>query len=105
MAGASAASAATPGQDNARRKAAEYLSFEAFSRPGLIKQLKFEDFTAAQARYGVDANHVNWNVQAVKKAKSYLKFDAFSHSGLVKHLLFEGFTPAQANYGVRRTGL
>jgi hypothetical protein len=53
----------------------------------------------------VNANHVNWNVQAVKKAKSYLKIDSFSRSGLIHQLELKGFTPAQATYGVNRTGL
>jgi hypothetical protein len=105
LAVSSTAFAATPGQDNARKKAASYLQIESFSRTGLIKQLKFEGFTTTQAAYGVNANHVNWNVQAVKKAKSYLKITSFSRSGLIHQLEFEGFTPAQATYGVNRTGL
>jgi hypothetical protein len=99
------AQAATPGQDNARRKAASYLQFEAFSRSGLIRQLKYEGFTTAQATYGANAIHVNWNAQAAKKAKEYLKFDAFSRSGLIGQLKYEGFTTAQATYGVNRAGL
>lgn len=102
---ASTASAATPAQDNARKKAASYLQFEAFSRIGLIHQLKFEGFTTAQAVYGVRANNVNWSKQAVKKAKEYLEFDSFSRSGLLAQLKFEGFTISQATYGVNRTGL
>ena len=99
------ASAATPGQNNARKKAASYLQFESFSRTGLIAQLKFEGFTLAQATYGVQANKVNWSSQAVKKAKEYLDYDSFSRSGLLSQLEFEGFTVAQATYGVNRTGL
>jgi len=41
--------------DQAAKKAAEYLSFESFSRSGLIKQLEFEGFTQAQAEYGADS--------------------------------------------------
>src|SRR4051812_15408174 len=99
------AQAATPSQDNARRKAASYLQFEAFSPSGVISQLKYEGFTTAQATYGVNSIHVNWNAQAVKTAKEYLKFDAFSRSGLIAELKHEGFTTAQATYGVNRAGL
>jgi hypothetical protein len=102
---ASTASAATPGQDNARRKAASYLQFESFSRTGLIKQLKYEGFTTAQAVYGVTAMHANWSREAWLKAKEYLKFDSFSRSGLIAQLRYEGFTLGQATYGVTRTGL
>jgi hypothetical protein len=42
----------TVSQENAVEKAAGYLDYTAFSRSGLIKQLKFEGFTAAQATYG-----------------------------------------------------
>ena len=38
---------------NAVRMAKSYLSFQAFSRKGLIDQLKYEGFTHAQALYGV----------------------------------------------------
>jgi hypothetical protein len=99
------ASAATPGQDNARRKAASYLEYEAFSRSGLIHQLKFEGFTTAQAVYGVRANNVNWMKEAAAKAKEYLAYDSFSRPSLIAQLRFEGFTTAQATYGVSRTGL
>ena len=37
----------------AAAKAKEYLRLEAFSRSGLIAQLKYEGFTYAQALYGV----------------------------------------------------
>jgi hypothetical protein len=101
----SAASAATPGQNNARKKAVSYLEYEAFSRSGLIDQLKYEGFTTAQATYGVTVLHVNWNRQAMLKAKEYLDYDSFSRRGLLDQLEFEGFTVGQATYGVSRTGL
>ncbi len=36
------------------KSAEQYLEFSAFSRSGLIDQLKFEGFTTEQATYGVD---------------------------------------------------
>lgn len=45
----------TPSQRNAVRKANSYLSFQGFSRTGLIKQLEFEGFTTEQATYAVDS--------------------------------------------------
>ena len=92
-------------QFNARKKAASYLSFSAFSRTGLIDQLKYEGFSVADATYGVDAQNANWNQQAAKKAASYLSFSSFSHTSLLEQLLYEGFTQAQAEYGVSTTGL
>ena len=99
------ASDATPGQDNAKRAAENYLGSQAFSRSGLIKQLKYEGYSEADAIYGVDAVSPDWNEQAAKKAMQYLDGQAFSRSGLIEQLEYEGFTPAQAVYGVNQTGL
>lgn len=41
--------------EQAAKKAEDYLSFSSFSREGLIEQLKFEKFTDDQAEYGVKA--------------------------------------------------
>lgn len=95
----------TAGQENARRKAEEYLDMSAFSRTGLIKQLKFEGFSEKDAIYGVDAQNANWNAQAAAKAEEYLDMSSFSRSGLIEQLEYEGFTTAQATYGVNKVGL
>lgn len=92
-------------QINARRTAASYLSYSAFSRAGLIKQLEFEGFSNADATYGADAQNANWNAQAAKAAKSYLSYSGFSRSGLIDQLIFEGYTLEQATFGVDSTGL
>ena len=86
-------------QSNARKKAASYLSYSAFSRSGLIKQLEFEGFSNADASYGADAQNADWNKQAVKKASNYLSYSAFSRSGLIKQLEFEGFSNTEATFG------
>jgi hypothetical protein len=99
------APAETVSQQNARRKAAQYLKVSAFSRRGLIEQLEYEGFSESDATYGVDALNVDWNDQAAKKAAQYLEISAFSHDGLVEQLMYEGFTRAQAEYGVSTTGL
>jgi hypothetical protein len=90
----------TTGQKNAKKRAKSYLKIFAFSRSGLIDQLKFEGFTTAQAKYAVDSLKINWKKQSEKKAKSYLKSQAFSKSGLYDQLIYEGFTPSQAKFGV-----
>ncbi|XVU28441.1 Ltp family lipoprotein [Actinoplanes sp. CA-054009] len=95
----------TVSQENAVEKAADYLSSSAFSRSGLIKQLKFEGFSTKDATFGVDAQKTNWNEQAAKKAADYLSYSSFSRSGLIKQLKFEGFTTGQATYGVKKAGL
>ncbi|MGR0160702.1 Ltp family lipoprotein [Paenarthrobacter nitroguajacolicus] len=102
---AAKAAAGTVSQQNALRKANDYLNFSAFSLTGLIKQLEFEKYSTEDATWAVERVKVDWNEQAAKKAKNYLDFSSFSHSGLVDQLLFEGFTPEQAEYGVSKTGL
>jgi hypothetical protein len=92
-------------QHNARQEAANYLQTEAFSRSGLIDQLKFEGFSDADATYGTDAQGADWNAQAARMAKEYLNTMPFSHQELVDQLVFDGFTQAQAEYGVSTTGL
>jgi Host cell surface-exposed lipoprotein len=112
--------AARPGGDAARRDAdgrgagrelrAEerspggrgHLAYQAFSRKGLIEQLKYEGYSKAEAEYAVDAINVNWKEQAVKSAKDYLDYQSFSRSGLIEQLEYEGFTHAQAVYGVQK---
>jgi enterochelin esterase-like enzyme len=93
---------ATASQRNAVRAAESYLEYTAFSKKGLEKQLRFEGYSSAAARYGASHVHANWNQEAVKAAKSYLEYTSFSKSGLVEQLEFEGFTPSQAQYGVSR---
>ena len=102
--GVAVASKETTGQANARKSAKSYLSFMAFSRSGLIKQLEYEKYSTADATYGVDVQGADWNAQAVKSGKSYLNTSSFSRSGLIKQLEFEGFTPEQAVYGTDSQG-
>ena len=95
----------TVAQENARSKAEEYLSMSAFSRSGLIDQLKFEGFSKKDAIYGVDATGTNWMKQAAAKAEEYLDMSSFSKAGLIEQLEFEGFTPKQAAFGAAQSGL
>jgi len=94
----------TVSQSNAVDKAKSYLSFTAFSRDGLIKQLEFEGFSNEDAVYGADTVGANWMEQALKSAKNYLDFSAFSRKGLINQLEFEGYTNEEAIYGVDGVG-
>jgi Host cell surface-exposed lipoprotein len=94
--------AATPGQRNALRSAKDYLESQAFSKRGLIGQLKFEGYSTANATWAVNHVHANWYRQAVREARDYLDSQSFSRHGLYEQLRFEKFTPAQARYGVNK---
>ena len=95
----------TTSQKQAVRKAEDYLDLTAFSRKGLIKQLKFEGFSNKDATFAVDHIDVDWNEQAALKAQAYLDLSSFSRKSLIKQLEFEGFTSKQAEYGAKAVGL
>jgi hypothetical protein len=92
-------------QANAREAAANYLDLSAFSRTGLIKQLKFEGYSEKDATYGVDAQKADWMKQAAASGENYLEMSSFSRQSLIDQLKFEGFTPEQAAYGAKKNGL
>ena len=94
----------TMGQKNAVKSAESYLSWNSFSRQGLIEQLEFEGFSHDDAVFAVDHITVDWNEQAVKSAESYLSWGSFSRQSLIDQLEYEGFTHEQAVYGVEKVG-
>ena len=90
----------TLSQKNAIKKAENYLDTMAFSKSGLIKQLKFEGFTEEESTFALENITVDWNKQAIKKAENYLDTMAFSKSGLIKQLKFEGFTEGESTFAL-----
>ena len=106
---ASSASATTGPQRQAIGAAHDYLSFEGFSKQGLIDQLssKYGDgYSRSVATYAVNHIQVSWNAQAVRSAKDYLSFMHFSCSGLISQLSSkygDQYTYSQASYGAHHT--
>ena len=94
----------TMGQRNALREAESYLSVMAFSRKGLIEQLKYEGYSVEDATFAVDNVKVDWNEQCYKDAQSYLDFMAFSKEGLKRQLEYEGYTNEQIEYAIKKIG-
>ena len=66
---------------NPLQKAQSYLNFSAFSPPGLVAQLEYEQFSTEAAQWAVQNVGADWNVQAALKAGSYLDFSSFSEGG------------------------
>jgi hypothetical protein len=95
----------TVSQKNALQKAKDYLSYTAFSHDGLVNQLVYEQFSAADATYGADNVGADWNAQAAKKAKDYMDYSSFSRGSLIAQLEYDKFTNAQATYGADSVGL
>ena len=95
----------TTGMKNALSSAENYLRFTAFSRTGLINQLKFDQYSDPEAEYAADNCGADWYEQAEKSAKNYLDFMSFSRGGLIDQLMFDGFTRDQAEHGADANGL
>lgn len=95
---------ASLGEQQALKKAGEYLDYTAFSYDGLVDQLEYEGFSHSEAVYAADNCGANWNEQAARKAREYLDYTSFSRDGLISQLEYEGFTHSQAEYGVKAVG-
>jgi hypothetical protein len=95
----------TLAQEQAIGSAQDYLSFMAFSKSGLIKQLVFEGFSESDAEFAVEHIDVSWKEQALQSAKDYLDMMHFSRSSLIEQLEFEGYSTKQATYAVDQLGL
>lgn len=95
----------TVSQEQAVRKAEQYLDFTPFSAKGLVDQLVYEGFSREDSTFAVEFVEADWFEQAALKAQAYLDMTSFSRSGLIKQLEYEGFTRAQAEHGVAAVGL
>lgn len=100
----------TAPQNNAVRSAKQYLSFDSFSRDGLIRQLSLgagDGYKVSDATVAVNSLNVDWNKEAVKSAKQYLSFQGFSCKGIIQQLSSSAgdkYTINQATYGARQAG-
>ena len=95
----------TRGEQNALSTAHDHLDTMAFSRSGLIDQLKYEGYTSSEAEYAVDNCGADWDHQAVLMAEEYLDTMPFSRSGLIEQLEYEGFSYSQASAAATAAGL
>ena len=108
---ANTANSLTRAQMNAVRSAKQYLSFQGFSRRGLIDQLSSpygDGYTIKNATAAVNSLNVDWNEQAVKSARQYLSIQGFSCRGLVEQLSSEygdKYTYEQSTYAANKMGI
>ena len=97
-------------QKNAVRSAESYLSFQGFSRAGLIEQLSSaygDGYSTADATAAVNSLSVDWDAQAARSAKQYLELMGFSCTGLIEQLSSDAgdkYTVGQATYGAQTAG-
>jgi hypothetical protein len=110
---ASTKPAGTVSELEAQTAAENYLSDgQGFSRQGLIDQLDSSfgnNFSVADATWGVDHSDANWDAQAVDCAKGYMNDgQGFSRQGLIQQMTSaygNKFTEAQAEYAANAVGL
>lgn len=97
----------TASQQAAIQDAQSYLTNEpGFSEQGLIGQLEFDKFSAADAEFAVDHVKVDWDQQAAADAQNYQQNEGgFSCGSLISQLEFDHFTSAQATYGADQAGV
>ena len=109
VSGSTLADGLTGPQKNAVRSAEQYLSFQGFSRSGLIEQLSSDygdGYNVDDATVAVDSLNVDWNEQAARSAEQYLSMQGFSCQGLIRQLSSDagdGYTESQAIYGAQQT--
>jgi len=92
------------GQENALKKAKQYIEYTPMSYDGLIEQLEYEGFSNDEAQYGAENCGADWNEQAVKKAEKYIDYSGFSYTKLIEQLEYEKFSHEQAVYGADNCG-
>ncbi len=85
---------------DALKAAKAHLESMAYSKAGLILQLKADGFSSAEAEYAAEHCGAKWNDMAVNRAQFHFSNIPLSRNGLLQRLEEEGFTSEQAQFGV-----
>ena len=83
----------TDSQRKAFNEALSYLEAGAFSRYGLIEQLKEDSIPFLDANFAVDHLKVDWYEQAYREAKDYLKIRTYTLEEMIEQLKEDRFSP------------
>lgn len=89
----------TDRESMALNKAKSHLSSAPISRASLIKLLKADGFSSAEAAYAAENCSADWYKQAEKAAEKHLSRYPFYLSLLVEQLELDGFTSDEAQHG------
>ncbi|MBR6332190.1 MAG: Ltp family lipoprotein [Dehalococcoidales bacterium] len=92
----------TDSQRKAFNEALSYLEAGAFSRYGLIEQLKEDNIPFLDANFAVDHLKVDWFEQAYREAKDFLKIRSFTLEEMIEQLKYDRFSYEQAEYGATK---
>ena len=88
--------------ENAIESAEAYNKIFAYSKKGLIENLKYEGFSEDIAECAVKSINANWKENCVRSAYSYLDLSPFSKEELIHQLDYDGFTPEEIDYAMNQ---
>ena len=88
--------------DNAIESAEAYNKVFAYSKKGLIENLKYEGFSEEIAECAVKSINVNWKENCVRSAYSYLDLFDMSKKELIHQLDYDGFTTEEIDYAMNQ---
>ena len=88
--------------ENAIESAEAYNKVFAYSKKGLIENLKYEGFSEDIAECAVKSINANWKENCVRSAYSYLDLSPFSKKELIHQLDYDGFTSEEIDYAMNQ---
>ena len=88
--------------ENAIESAEAYNKIFAYSKKGLIENLKYEGFSEDIAECAVKSINANWKENCVRSAYSYLDLSPFSKEELIHQLDYDGFTAEEIDYAMNQ---
>ena len=86
--------------ENAIESAEAYNKIFAYSKKGLIENLKYEGFSEEIAECAVKSINANWKENCVRSAHSYLEIISYSKEELIHQLDYVGFTAEEIDYAM-----
>ena len=86
--------------ENAIESAEAYNKVFAYSKKGLIENLKYDGFSEDIAECAVKSINANWKENCVRSAYSYLDLFSSSKKELIHQLDYDGFTPEEIDYAM-----
>ena len=88
--------------ENAIESAEAYNKIFAYSKKGLIENLKYEGFSEEIAECAAKSINANWKENCVRSAYSYLDLSPFSKEELIHQLDYDGFTAEEIDYAMNQ---
>ena len=88
--------------ENAIESAEAYSNIFAYSKKGLIENLKYEGFSEEIAECAAKSINANWKENCVRSAHSYLEIISYSKEELIHQLDYDGFTAEEIDYAMNQ---